>query len=136
MCRDQLALPSDELDAAMVLSAASMLGEEAWPRFRVRRHLDTCVVVACAETASSHLPVDRVIWHDRPNCRCTFVHDVGIPQIEYYAEPIDVSRVGGDAAVAEVEPEEVDIGGRQLGNPVLGPAADLARRGAQPAGRR
>jgi hypothetical protein len=102
---NQLPLPFGELNPTLVLPAASVLGEEAWPGFRVRRYLDICVLGGPGEAASSHLSVNRVVWHDVADRGGALIHDAGIAKVENDAEPVDLAPMRRDAAVPEVQPK-------------------------------
>jgi hypothetical protein len=50
----------------------------------------------------------------------------GIFPVERDSQPEDISGAAGDAAVAQVQPEEIDVGGREPLEPVSAGAAASA----------
>src|SRR5687767_13882780 len=63
-----------------------------------------------------------------PYGRLALVHDARIRQVEVDAKPVDAPRSRRDAAVAQVQAEQVAVLGWELVERVLGMAADRAAR--------
>jgi hypothetical protein len=74
----------------------------------------------------AHLP-DAVTRHHRAHRSLAFRGDAGVARVERDAQLEDPTRVGGQAAVSEVHPKEIDIG---RGKPaqVMRPAARVTPR--------
>ena len=50
--------------------------------------------------------------------RLALVHDLRVSEVEGHPKPVHASRAMGDAAVTKVEPEQVHVGGRKIGEAV------------------
>jgi hypothetical protein len=65
---------------------------------------------------------------DGPYGRIALVHDARIRKVEVDAKPVDAARSRRDAAVAQIQAEQVAVVGWELVEGVLGMAADRAAR--------
>jgi hypothetical protein len=93
--------------------------------------LDAVDVVAGPQSAMH--PDGRSELVDR---RLARRNDVGVGQVEEDPKPEYTSRVGGDAAVAEIDPEEVDVRTRKIREPMSRAVATRAAVAVAVAARR
>lgn len=120
---EEVPLPVHEDDGPLVLASRSVLRKQARPTSRVRRELDVRVLGAVREATGACPAADLVVRTKRSDRRLAGVDDARVAGVEPDAEPEDAARVGGDAAIPEVEAERVHVLGREGGEVVLGSLA-------------
>jgi hypothetical protein len=105
-----LVLPVGESDAALVLWTRPVLREEARPVLRARVDLDASVPSALNRCTAGR--------HHLGHRRLARADDHRVPVVERDTQAVDVARVARDAAVPQIEAQQVGVRAGERGEVV------------------